>query len=109
MIAPMTSEIVTVIANIALALSLVVGLVFGIAKVRAAARDRRDLVDKTLGSFVTTAWGKYKAAFLDVCKTAPDPYVGEYFQWLSERIDQSMTKDPRKPFFETHASTRHRK
>jgi len=174
MIDPRTTEIITVAANIALALSLVVGLVFGIAQVRAAGRDRRerltletlrhfqtrefaelihyisfkelpnsfeelharpaqeqimfiqfsqqmeslgilvaenliniDLVDKTLGSFVTTAWEKYKATFLDGRKKIPDPYMGEYFQWLSERIDESMRKNPRKPFFETHASIRH--
>jgi len=176
MINPVTSEITTIVANIALALSLVVGLVFGIAQVRAAARDRRerltlealrqfqsrefaelmyyiisnempksleelrarpaqeqimfmqfaqqmeslgmlvaeqliniDLVDKTLGSFVASAWGKYKDAFLDARETMPDPYLGEYFQWLSERIDEAMKKNPRKAFYETRASTRHRK
>src|SRR5215470_15404798 len=39
---PKTVELITVAANIALALSLIVGLVFGIAQVRAAARDRRE-------------------------------------------------------------------
>jgi hypothetical protein len=38
----MTSDVITLIANVALALSFIVGLVFGIAQVRAAARDRRD-------------------------------------------------------------------
>jgi hypothetical protein len=176
MIAPITNEIITLIANIALSLSLVVGLVFGIAQVRAAARDRRerltletlrnfqtrefaelmyhitsnempksfedlrarpaleqimfiqfaqqmealgilvaekliniDLVDKTLGSFVITAWEKYKVTFLDVREKMPDPYLGEYFQWLSERIDEAMKKNPRKAFFETGAATRHGK
>src|SRR5438128_1767831 len=52
MIAPMTIEIITVIANIALALSFVVGLIFGIAQVRAAARDRRErLTLETLRNF----------------------------------------------------------
>src|SRR5712671_5895318 len=167
MIDPKTAELITVIANIALALTLVVGVVFGIAQVRAAARDRRerltletlsqfqtrefaelmnyiivnempksledlrarpaqeqtmfiqfaqqmeslgllvaehliniDLVDKTLGSFVVTAWEKYKVTFLDVRKKTPDPYLGEYFQWLAERIDETMRKHPRKPFHE---------
>jgi hypothetical protein len=176
MIAPMTIEIITVIANIALTLSLVVGLVFGIAQVRAAARDRKerltletlrnfqtreftelmyhiisnelpksiedlrarppgeqimfmqfaqqmeslgilvaekliniDLVDKTLGSFVVTAWEKYKVTFLDGREKLPDPYLGEYFQWLAERIDEVMKKNPRKAFFETHTSTTCRK
>ncbi|HEY4935504.1 MAG TPA: hypothetical protein VII44_02930 [Puia sp.] len=168
----MTNDIITLIANIALALSFVVGLVFGIVQVRVAARDRRerltletlrefqtrefievmhfinyrdvpssreafqalpaneqtiliqfaqemeslgilvaerliniDLVDKTLGSFVTTAWEKYKMMFLDIREKQPDPFLGEYFQWLAERIDERMRENPRKPFFMTHIST----
>src|SRR5436190_22032813 len=42
MINPITSEITTIIANVALTLSLFVGLVFGIAQVQAAASDRRE-------------------------------------------------------------------
>ena len=38
----MTNDIIALAANVALALSLIVGLIFGIAQVRAAARDRRD-------------------------------------------------------------------
>ena len=162
------TEIIGVIANLALALSLVVALIFGIAEVKAAARDRRerltletlrnfqtrefaellhfvnshnmpandkeletlpaadrvafiqfaqqmeslgilvaekliniDLVDKTLGSFVTTAWGKYKKVFLDIRQNQPDPFLGEYFQWLAEQIDERMRENPRKPFYES--------
>ncbi|HET9823963.1 MAG TPA: hypothetical protein VFP87_01445 [Chitinophagaceae bacterium] len=36
------SEIIAIVANLALALSLVVALIFGIAQVRAASRDRRE-------------------------------------------------------------------
>jgi hypothetical protein len=164
----MTNEIVTLIANLAIALSFIVGLVFGIAQVRASARERHerltletlrnfqtrefaelihyisthdlprsreelqtipaneyfmliqfgqemeslgilvaegliniDLVDKTLGSLVTTAWEKYKTMFLDMREKQPDPFLGEYFQWLAERIDKRMRESPRKPFFET--------
>ena len=61
-----------------------------------------DLVDKTLGSFVTMAWEKYKTLFLDIREKQPDPFLGEYFQWLAERIDERMRKNPRKPFYETH-------
>jgi hypothetical protein len=160
----MTNEIIAVIANLALALSLIVAVVFGIAQVKAAARDRRerftletlrnfqtrefaeliyfvtfsnmpsnrkgletlpaneqilfiqlaqqmeslgllvaekfidiDLVDKTLGIFVSTSWQKYKKTFLDIREQ--DPFIGEYFQWLAEQIDERMRKDPRKPFF----------
>lgn len=54
MIDPTTTEIISIIANLALALSLVVGLVFGIAQVRAAARDRRErLTLETLRQFQT--------------------------------------------------------
>ncbi len=162
----MTSELVTLIANIALTLSFIIGLVFGIAQVKAAGRDRRerltletlrqfqtrefaqlilfinyhdmpasreellarpveeqvnyiqfgqemeslgllvaekliniDLVDKTLGSFVTTSWERYKPMFLDIRVAQPDPFLGEYFQWLAEQIDERMRTNPRKPFY----------
>src|ERR1700745_11101 len=50
----MTTEIITLLANLALALSFIVGLVFGIAQVRAAARDRRErLTLETLRNFQT--------------------------------------------------------
>jgi hypothetical protein len=163
-----TTELISNIANIALALSVVVAVIFGIAQVRAAARDRRerltlealrafqtrefaehihyiatrtlpstweefralpereqvifiqfsqemealgilvaertvnmDLVDKTLGSFVTTAWKKYKTVLLDMREKQPDPYLGEYFQWLAERIEERMLNHPREPFHKT--------
>lgn len=163
----MTSDTITLIANLALTLSFIVALVFGIAQVKAASRDRRerltletlrsfqtrefaellhyignktmpatrkemeslplnerifiiqfgqkmeslgmlvaerlidiDLVDKTLGSFVTTAWEKYKKMFLDMRENQPDPFLGEYFQWLAERIEERMKENPRKPFYE---------
>jgi hypothetical protein len=158
---------VSLIANVALALTFVVGLIFGVVQVRIAARDRRerltletlrafqtrdfaellhrfrsttlpatgaefetlpekeqvffiqlsqemeslgilvaeklinlDLVDKTLGSFVTTAWEQYQPMFLDMRAKMPDPYLGEYFQWLAGRIDERMKNHPRRPFFE---------
>jgi hypothetical protein len=163
----MTFELIAEIANIALALSLLVGLIFGIAQVRAAARDRRerltletlrafqtrefaelinmivsekfptnqnefrnlsteervkfvqygqqmeslgmlvaehminiDLVDKTLGAFVTTSWEKYKPIFTDLREKTPDPFLGEYFQWLAELIERRMKENPRRPFHE---------
>jgi hypothetical protein len=164
----MSNEFIAMLANLALALSFIVGLIFGIAQVHAAARDRRerltletlrefqtrefvelmsfinstempknreglsaipqnervmlmqygqemeslgilvaekliniDLVDKTLGIFVVTSWEKYKALFHELRVSIPDPFMGEYFQWLAERIDLRMKKYPRKPFFET--------
>jgi hypothetical protein len=161
----MTSDTISLIANVALALSFIVGLIFGIAQVRAAARDRRDrltlealrnyqsrdfaeliqyvishdipvrraellalpineqvyflqfaqememlgilvaekyigidLVDKTLGSFVSTSWEKYKALTLD--GRDADPFLNEYFQWLAENINERMSHNPRTPFHE---------
>ena len=163
------NDIISLIANLALTLSLIVGVVFGIAQVRAAARDRRerltleslrhfqsrefselmfyiisrpfppdqkgyrklaqkdqvmllqfgqemeslgilvaeglinlDLVDKTLGSFVTTAWSKFKPMFADIREKQKDPFLGEYFQWLAERIERRMRENPRRPFHETN-------
>ena len=163
----MMESTVSLIANVALALSFVVGLIFGIIQVRVAARDRRerltletlrnfqtrdfaellykyratkipatgeefetfpaedqiifiqlsqemeslgmlvaekyidlDLVDKTLGSFVTSAWEKYEPMFLDMRRKLPDPFLGEYFQWLAGRIEERMKNHPRPPFFE---------
>jgi hypothetical protein len=166
----MTSELITLIANLALTLSFIVALVFGIAQVQAATRDRRerltletlrnfqtrefaelinylvskdlpttregmqalpeeeqimliqfsqqmeslgilvaerlvniDLVEKTLGSFVTTSWDRYKAMFMNIREKQPDPFLGEYFQWLAERIDERMRDNPREPFYTTRS------
>jgi len=161
------TDTIALIANVALALSVIVAVVFGIAQVKAASRDRHerltletlrnfqtrefaelllfvstvkmpstgkdmealpanervliiqfgqqmeslgllvaeklidmDLVDKTLGSFVMTGWEKYKSMFLDMREKMPDPFLGEYFQWLAEAIDQRMKDSPRRPFYE---------
>jgi hypothetical protein len=166
----MTNELITTLANLALTLSLIVAVIFGIAQVKAASRDRRerltmetlrnfqtrefvelmqfviartlpsdrkglyalpaseqvifiqfgqqmeslgilvaekfiniDLVDKTLGSFVINSWEKYKPMFLDIRVSQPDPFLGEYFQWLAEQLDERMKTNPRKPFYETDA------
>jgi hypothetical protein len=169
----MIADTIAVIANVSLAVSVLVALVFGIAQVRASARDRRerltletlrnfqsrefaelilylttrdrlpstmeelralpagdqvlfiqfsqemealgllvaeqlvdiDLVDKTLGSFVTTSWNKYKPLFLNMRDKTPDPFLAEYFQWLAEFISRRMRDNPRKPFFEARAAT----
>jgi hypothetical protein len=168
-----TSQTITNVANITLALSFIVALIFGLAQVKAAARDRRerltlevlrqfqtrefaellhfiniytlpatleesqsqaanerilmiqfaqqmeslgmivaeglvniDLVDKTLGSFVTSSWEKYKPMFMDIRTNAPDPFLGEYFQWLAEEIDRRMTVCPRSPFNESRRGRR---
>jgi len=163
----MNTEFIALIANLALALSFIVGLIFGIVQVQTAARDRKErltletlrnyqthefaelifrvnaysfpatleewrklpaedqvmllqftqqmeslgllvaekfinieLVDKTLGSFVTNSWDKFKTVITDMRKKLPDPYLSEYFQWLSEQLSERMNTRPRKPFHE---------
>lgn len=164
----MSNELVTLIANIALTISVIVAVIFGIAQVKNARKDRRerltldtlrnfqtkefaemmhhiymnnipptqgewltgpgedqvrfvhfsqqmesiglllaerliniDLVDKTLGSFVSTTWEKCKPMIIDAREKTNDPYLCEYFQWMAEQIDRRMNKRPRKPFFLT--------
>ena len=169
----MTTELITFLANVALTLSFIVALIFGIVQVRAAARDRREhftletlrtfqtrefsqliqyilshdfphsykkfhalsaqeqtcfiqfaqemesigilvaeklidieLVVKTLGVFVTNTWEKYKPMYFDMRQKLPDPFLGEYFQWLAECIDERMKNSPRKPFGKTKSGSR---
>ena len=166
-------ELFTLIANIALTLTFVIGLVFGIAQVKTAARDRRerltletlknfqtrdfaellqfvinakfpetaeqleklpieqqvmfiqfaqqmevlgilvaenfidlDLVDKTLGTFVTTTWQKYDVMFSKIRDR--DEYIGEYFEWLARRIDEHLKITPRVPVHKDDGSKKHR-
>lgn len=164
----MSTEIISVIADLALTLSLVVAIIFGVAQVNAAKKDRRErltletlrnfqsrefaelilftldtefpdnykewmgwpdkaqkaqfvqlmqemeslgllvadkfidlnLVDKTLGSYVSNTWEKYKPMVLEMRVHGDDPFLAEYFQWLAELIDQRMKENPRRPFFE---------
>jgi hypothetical protein len=163
----MNTELISNLANLALALSFITALIFGIVQVQIARRDRRErltlevlnryqtrefaelmnyinthnlptdrqsfwalpvdeqvsmiqfgqqmeslgimlagrfisisLVDKTLGSFITTSWEKCKPLFTDIRVNQPDPYLGEYFQWLAENIDKRMKENPRVPFNE---------
>lgn len=165
----MNYELVDAIANISLALSLIVALTFGIVQVRAAARDRRenltlealrtfhsrefaelmhyidthempkhraelrklpdeeqvmfiqfsqqmedlgilvaekmvdiDLVDKTLGSFVSNAWRKCKPLAVSSREEDGEPFFSEFFQWLAEGIDMRMKAKPREPFNEAN-------
>lgn len=158
------NDLISLIANISLSLTFLVGLIFGIAQVKAAARERRErltietlrafqtrefaefinffrsekfprqngdldrlspseqvmyiqfsqqmeslgilvaddildinLVDKTLGDFVTVAWKRYEPGF--TASRRNDQYLGEYFQWLAERMDEQSKENPREPFY----------
>src|ERR1041385_6652498 len=142
-----------IVANLAIAVSAFVALVFGILQVRAASRDRRerltieairgfqtrefathmmwfrdhpppatvaawyamdpdvrvtyvhvaqememlgllvydgtldlDLVERTLGTFVSDSWGKFKAGTEALRAELKDPHMSEYYQWLAERV-----------------------
>lgn len=172
----MSSDLITMLANLALTLSLIVAVIFGIAQARSAARDRRerltletlrtfetrefseliqwidthdlpatrkalrelplneqimfiqfslqledlgiqvaeniiniDLVDKTLGSFVSASWAKYKPMSVSTRAEDGEPFLNEYFQWLAETIDARMQASPRQPYYEAHPrkSSRH--
>lgn len=162
----MSNELITFLANIALTLSVIVAIIFGIAQVRSAQKDRKerltletmrsfqtrefaemlhyisrvkvpdsvdgwrawphedqirfiqmsqqmeslglllaenliniDLIDKTLGSFVSTTWEKAKPLVLDMRQRYDDPYLNEYFQWMAEQMKKRMNQSPRQPFF----------
>jgi hypothetical protein len=168
----MNYEIISVIADVSLALSFLAAIVFGYVQVKQAAQDRRErftmetlrnfqsrefaelegqlsfhkipssfqefqklslneqakfiqfsqemeslgilvaeglidieLVDKTLGLFVTASWQKYKIIFQQIRKEQSDPFLGEYFQWLAEYINNRMKNKPRIPFHERHRFT----
>jgi len=164
----MSTEFIAMLANVALTLSLIFAIIFGLAQIKAAKRDRRErltidalenfqskefaelilfitttdfpdtidkwqswpkddrvrfiqitqqmeslgillgdgvinfeLVDKTLGSFVTSIWEKCKPLILEMREKNPDPYLAEYFQWMAEQIERRMNKNPRRPFFQS--------
>jgi hypothetical protein len=60
-----------------------------------------DLVDKTIGDFVITAWKKYKPILLEMREKIPDPYLAEYFQWLAMQMDKNLKDDHhRRPVYE---------
>ncbi len=62
------------------------------------------MLDKTLGSFVTSSLGKYKPVSLDMKEKIPDTYISEYFQWMAEKIDKRMQENQRLPFFNSSKS-----
>jgi len=59
-----------------------------------------DLVDKTFGSFATSAWDGLSMIIIDMREKPPDPFLSEYYQWPTEKLHQRMQMDPRRPFHE---------
>jgi len=49
---------------------------------------------------VTSSWEKFKPVIVDMREKLPDPFLNEYFQWLSERLQERMENNARKPFHE---------
>jgi hypothetical protein len=163
----MTTELIALMANIALTLSVIVAVIFGMVQVKMSNQDRRErltletlrnfqsrefaeliiyvtdtpfpdryedwddwpvenrvrniqfmqemeslgmllaeklinieLVDKTLGDFVINSWNKYKPLVELLRKHIPDPYLGEYYQWMAELMINRNTGVPRKPYYE---------
>ena len=43
-----------------------------------------------------------KIIFEEIREKHSDPFLGEYFQWLAEYINDRMQRHPRKPYYETH-------
>jgi hypothetical protein len=57
------------------------------------------LVERTLGSFVITAWDRYKPIFSELRQTGNDAYLGEYFQSLAELMERRLKHNPRSPAY----------
>jgi len=66
-----------------------------------------ELIDKTLGTYVTYTWNKYKNFVIPIRER--DPYLSEYFQWLAEKMEQRQTQNPREPFYKNPTHRTHRR
>lgn len=62
-----------------------------------------DLVNKSVGSLITSSWGKCSQLFLDTRKKDPGPFPGKYFQWLAERINAQTQISPQQPLHRVQA------
>jgi hypothetical protein len=57
------------------------------------------LVERTLGSFVVSAWERYRPIFTEMRQTTSDPYLGEYFQSVAELMAKRLKDTPRPPAY----------
>jgi len=89
-----TNDIIALIANVALTLSFIVAVVFGITQVRAASRDRRErLTLEALRNFETRD-------FAELMQYINSHTIPSSSQWLAQRISKRMQDEPRKPYYE---------
>ncbi len=57
------------------------------------------LVEKTLGSFVVTAWEEYRPVISEMRVSTNDPYLAEYFQSVAELMDKRIKNNQRPPAY----------
>ncbi|HZY69497.1 MAG TPA: hypothetical protein VFF67_00770 [Thermoplasmata archaeon] len=60
-----------------------------------------DLVERTLGSYVTATWKKFEPSVLELRVQQKDPYLSEFFQYLGEHMERWMRERPRTPAYRT--------
>lgn len=58
------------------------------------------LVERTLGSWVTSSWKRFQPVILDIRKQFNDPYMSEYFQWLATRMETWLRDPSRVPAYQ---------
>ena len=58
------------------------------------------LVEKTLGSWVTSSWKRFQPIILELRSRFDDPYMSEYFQWLATRMETWLHDRPRVPAYQ---------
>jgi hypothetical protein len=81
----MSTEFIAVLANLALTLSLIVGIIFGIAQVKAANKDRRErLTLETLRNFQSREF----AEMIVFTTTADFPKL--YEEWITIQKDDKV-------------------
>lgn len=62
------------------------------------------LVEKTLGSFVISAWDAYRPVISEMRVETNDPYLAEYFQTMAELMDKRLKSAPRPPAYKLSAA-----
>lgn len=58
------------------------------------------LVERTLGSWVTSSWKRFQPVILEIRSQSDDPYMSEYFEWLAARMESWLRDRPRAPAYQ---------